>query len=148
MIFQWATPTKILDQSRKADTNDTIWLPPPQFYELSRLSHEPDIEQIIPFAKERGINSTTTLIFPIQYDTFDGVVNCYPGDDFYPKNPNYTSTEHDVEEHANKTCEEFRKLAKNLHRSEIKSLQDVQIFHNIKSPDNHLGLQKSHLSKL
>lgn len=148
MTFQWETPTKILDQSRKVDTVDTIWLPPPQFYELSRLSHEPDIEQIIPFAKERGINSTTTLIFPIQYYAFDGVINCYPGDDLYPKNPNYVITEHNVEEYASKTCEECRQLAQNLHRSEIKSLNDVQILQNIKSPDNHLSPQKSHSSKL
>lgn len=117
-------------------------------YELSRLNNEPDIEKIIPFAKERGINSPTTLIFPLHFHAKDGIVHCYPGDDFYPQQPNYIDTEHNLEQFAEKTCEECRKMASNLHRLELKSMQDIEIWLNVKLPDNHLSPQTSHKPKL
>lgn len=125
-----------------------IWLPPPQLYELSRLSNEPNIDKIVSFAKDRGMNAPTTLIFPIHYHTSDGIIHCYPGDDFYPKNPSYTTTEHDVELYGDKTCKECRDMATNLHRAELKSIQDVELWHTIKSPDRHLNPQVTCPSKL
>lgn len=116
-------------------------MPPPQLYESSRLNNEPDIDKIIPFAKERAMNAPTTLIFPMHYQTKDGIIHCYPGDDFYPKIPNYTTTEHNFFEYANKTCDECRKMAKNLHRIELKSLQNFAIWHNVKLPDKHISPQ-------
>lgn len=123
-------------------------MPPPQFYELSRLSNESDIDKTIAFAKERGMNAPSTLIFPMHYHTKDGIIHCYPGDDFYPKNPNYSTTEHDLQQYADKTCDECRQLASNLHRAEIKSLQSAKIWHNVKLPDNHLSPQTTHIPKL
>lgn len=76
------------------------------------------------------------------------MIHCYPGDDFYPKNPNYSTTEHDLELYADKTCEECREMAKNLHRAELKSIQNVKIWHTIESSDQHINPQKPHTSKL
>lgn len=115
-----------------------MWLPPPQLYELSRLCGETDIDKILSFAKQRCLNAPTTLFFPIQYHVADGLISCYPGDDFYPKNPNYATTEHDVEQYADKTCEECRKMSKNLHRLELKSPTDVQIWCTNQLADQHL----------
>lgn len=138
------TPAALLEMNKSKE----IWLPPPQLYELSRLSNELNIDEVVQFARQRDINSTTTLIFPIHFHTSDGLIACYPGDDFYPKNPNYFTTEHDLEKYANKTCDECRKMAINLNRAESKSLQDVQIWHTIESTDNHLSPQKLPSCKL
>lgn len=126
------------------------WLPPPQIYELSRLRNEPDIDKLLPFAQHRGMNSPTTLIFPIQYFTNDGVISCYPGDDLYPTEPNYLTTEHNPDQYIDKSCDECRRNASKLHRAEEKSLSDVQIWQNVKSSDNHLSAQtlKTHQPKL
>lgn len=96
------------------------------------------------------MNSPTTLIFPIQYQLNDGLVNCYPGDDCYPKEPSYSTTEHNFKEFKGKTCEEFRENVRNLHRAELKSLSDVQIWQSVELPDNHLSAQtqESHKPKL
>lgn len=107
-----------------------------------------DINEIIPFAKDRGMNSPTTLMFPLHYHVNDGIVHCYPGDDFYPKKPNFFSTEHDLNQYADKTCDECRQLASNLHRMELNSMPDPQIWHNVNLPDNHLNPQTTHKSKL
>lgn len=96
------------------------------------------------------MNSPTTLIFPVQYQTSDGIINCYPGDDLYPKNPNYSTTEHNLNEYEGKSCEECRQMASNLHRTEQKSLSDFQIWQTFELPDNHLSAQaqKNHKPKL
>lgn len=59
------TPKELLDHNKSGEN----WLPPPQLYESSRLNNEPDIDKIIPFAKDRGMNAPTTLIFPMHYHT-------------------------------------------------------------------------------
>lgn len=141
---QWQTPVELLNQSQGSE----VWLPPPQFYELSRLNNETDINRIIPFAKERGQNAPTTLMFPIPYFTTDGIVNCYPGDDFYPAQPDYKATAHNPAEHADKSCEQFRAMARNLHRAEMESAQPARILHNIQLADNHIGPQTHESAKL
>lgn len=78
----------------------------------------------------------------------DGIIHCYPGDSFYPNNPNYTATEHDLEQYAEKTCEECRKMSDNLHRIELKSLQNAEIWHNVELPDNHISPQTTPKPKL
>lgn len=126
------------------------WLLPPQIYELSRLKKESDIDKLLPFARERGIYSSTTLMFPILYQMSDGLVICYPGDELYPNKPNYTITEHNVNQFEDKTCDECRKKVSNLHRTELKSLSNVLIWQNVELPDNHLNAQtqESYKAKL
>lgn len=143
-LFQWETPKKLIENNKTGDN----WLPPPQFYELSRLRNEPDIDKVVSFAKHRALNSPTTLIFPLHFPVKDGIIHCYPGDDFYPKSPNYSVTEHNMAQYEDKTCEECRKMAMNLHRAEAKTIQNIEIWQNIKLPDNHLSPQTIPASKL
>lgn len=142
----WETPHQLIEHIKTGDS----WLPIPQIYELSRLRNEPDINKLLPFARHRGINSPTTLLFPIQYFVKDGVISCYPGDDLYPKEPSYSTTEHNVDQFKDKSCDECRQNASKLHRAEEKSLSDIQILQNIKLSDNHLCAQeqKTYQSKL
>lgn len=55
-----------------------IWLPPPQCYELFRLCHIDNIDDVVNFAKSRN-NKGVTLQFPINYQASDGMVFAYPG---------------------------------------------------------------------
>lgn len=147
--FQWETPHQLLEHVKTGES----WLPPPQIYELSRLRNEPNIDKLLPFARHRGVSSPTTLYFPIQYQANDGFINCYPGDDLYPKNPNYEITEHNVKQFKDKSCDECRRNASKLHRFEEKSLADFQIWQNVNLSDNHLSaqvaqVQDSHKPKL
>lgn len=84
-------------------------------------------------ARQRDQSKTTQWVFPIHYTVADGLIHCYPGDDFYPDKPDYEKTSHEVEKYSNKTCEECRSLAKNLHRAEVKSMSDIELHINVKS---------------
>lgn len=121
---------------------------PPQLYELTRLSIEPDIDKLLPFAKQRTMNASTTLFFPIHYQTTNGLISCFPGDDFYPKKPNFVTTAHNLEEYADKTCEDCREMVNNLHRLEIKSPTDVKIWCTIHPADGHIAIRSKLDSKL
>lgn len=59
--------------------DNTIWLPPPQCYELLRLCQINDIDEVVDFAKARN-NKGITLQFPIYYEANDGAVFAYPGE--------------------------------------------------------------------
>ena len=73
-FLKWATPKELLDMA----TNRTIELPPPQYYELTRLSNWPDITVIADFAKERN-KKGLTLFRPTMIKTKDGHVFTLPG---------------------------------------------------------------------
>lgn len=135
LTLQWHSPDELL----RLNKSGKIWLPAPQLYELARLNSESNIDKLVSFAKTRGQNSPTTLIFPIHFQTSDGLIHCYPGDDFYPKDPDYNKTTHNLEQYATKTCAECRAMATNLHRAELKSINDVEIWQNIGNFDNHLS---------
>lgn len=70
------------------------------------------------------------------------------GDDFYPKEPNYFETKHNEEEFSTKTCDEFRSITKNIHRSEHLSLHNVQVLQNLESFDEHIDATTKKESKL
>lgn len=73
--FQWHTPTELLEWYKTMN----IWLPPPQFYEITRLSKETDIDKLLEFSKRRNLTCDTTIIFPLYFNTADGIVQLYPG---------------------------------------------------------------------
>ncbi|XP_062551728.1 acyl-coenzyme A diphosphatase NUDT19-like [Armigeres subalbatus] len=142
--FMWDTPAGLLQAHRE----EKLWLAPPQCYELTRLSHLYDIDQIVHFAKERN-NKGSTLYCPVQYQCSDAVVFLLPGDDHYPKDYDYITT-HDFEKHKDLPAEELRKQAKNVHRAEHTGLHGQTYYHNIEPFNGHLSLdgKNRHLSKL
>lgn len=73
-FYQWSVPGELLDSFSKQE----ILLPPPQFYELSRLGTFDCIEQLANFAVQR--NSTgSELWMPVTVQTTDGEVMLLPG---------------------------------------------------------------------
>lgn len=121
----------------EANDREAVWLPPPQKYELSRLSHIDDIEKIAKFAKWRN-QFGTTLIYPVQYLAKDKIMHVLPGDDLYPAAPNYLDKHSDMGKYEEKTAEEMRHETKNLHRSELDSLYKNYLKTNITPLDQHL----------
>lgn len=65
-----------------------LWLPPPQFAELRRLSTVEKIEKLVEIAKSRN-GADMQLGMPLQYKLKDGFIHVLPGDDLYPEKPNY-----------------------------------------------------------
>uniref|UniRef100_A0A6B2EH88 Putative nucleoside diphosphate-linked moiety x motif 19 n=1 Tax=Phlebotomus kandelakii TaxID=1109342 RepID=A0A6B2EH88_9DIPT len=111
---RWETPESILNRSRTRE----YFLPPPQHYELSKISRKGDIEDLAAFMAARQ-KLGLTLIFPYQFCLADAVLDVYPGDSLYPREPNYTEIHHDIYEHKDRTAAEMRKLFPVHHRNEL-----------------------------
>ncbi|XP_013105027.2 acyl-coenzyme A diphosphatase NUDT19 isoform X1 [Stomoxys calcitrans] len=126
--FAWKTPAEYLQQHFKKE----IWLPPPQFYELSRLLNYSELEQFKKFAQKRSAEGLEAIL-PIERKCNDSRVNLLPGDDLYD-NPN-SSTDL-VSTH--KTAKEYRNGVKNVHRIEFYDSNDMVVQLNFKPPHGHL----------
>lgn len=116
---------------------ETIWLPPPQQYELGKLNQVQDFEEIAKFSHWRS-QFGTTLFFPVQYPTQDSLIHVLPGDDLYPKEPNYTEKSADFEEYKDKNSNELMANCKNLHRTVHQSMFQSELVMNIVPQNEHL----------
>jgi len=134
--FQWDSPDDIL----RLYDEKKLWLPPPQFTEIRRLSTIKSIDKLVEIAKGR-VGKTMELVMPMQYKTKDGLLHCLPGDDLYPEHPNYHESDHDIDQYADKTMEEMRAMAKNLCRSEQRDMFDVKFFTNVIPRDGHISFE-------
>nr|XP_017108858.2 nucleoside diphosphate-linked moiety X motif 19 [Drosophila bipectinata] len=106
----WRSPLDYL----KACLRKELWLPPPQFYELSRFLNFSSLEGLRTFAEERSAKGTD-LIHPVMFKCTDGTVHLLPGDALYPTDADVTSDKIET----GLSVEDFRLLAKGkLHRSE------------------------------
>jgi len=75
---RWMDPVESIMEQVKGD----IWLPPPQFYELSRMAHFVDYDHLREFAagrQQRGVERWLPIFLP----TRSGRMTVYPGDDLY-----------------------------------------------------------------
>lgn len=132
----------------QAHREEKLWLAPPQCYELTRLAHLYDIDEIVRFAKERN-HKGSELFCPIQFKCTDAAVFLLPGDDLYPKDYDFITT-HDFETHKDLSAEQLRQQAKNLHRTEHTGLHAQTYYQNVVPFNGHLSLNgdNKHLSKL
>lgn len=113
--------------------NKELWLPPPQFYELARLSRKSDVEDVIKFAKNRERHGTT-LFLPVQYKLKDAMLSAYPGDDLYVENPNECTELIELDEE----IEECNKNAKNTNRCCFASFHNNFVEMNIEPSNKHI----------
>lgn len=124
-----------------------IWLPPPQFAEIRRLSAIKSIDKLVEIAKGRnGVDMD--MLMPMQFKVKDGFLHVLPGDDLYPEKPNYVESDHDIDQFGDKTFAEMRASAKNLCRSEQRDMFDIKLVTNIKPADGHITLVSDPISKL
>ncbi|XP_038207639.1 nucleoside diphosphate-linked moiety X motif 19 isoform X1 [Zerene cesonia] len=127
---EWARPIDILDRNSKGE----VQLPPPQGYELNRISHFSDVDKLINFARNIT-NQGNELIFPIPIRTKDGWVYLLPGDHQYPTNVDYNGKIIKKD----KTTIELRDTTKTLHRFEAVGSKRYIVTHNFQ-PRNHINM--------
>uniref|UniRef100_A0A1I8M2J5 Nudix hydrolase domain-containing protein n=1 Tax=Musca domestica TaxID=7370 RepID=A0A1I8M2J5_MUSDO len=125
----WVSPTNALNLFK----NRNIWLPPLQFYEISRLTNILDWSELRDFVKKRSTYGSTLLVLAY-YRCNDILVGTLPNDDFYPKEPIDNRETVVLEE----TPSEFHTRAKFLHRIVYKDMHDMSIICNIPGLDGHL----------
>lgn len=108
--LKWSTPEEMLELCYKQE----IILPPPQFYELSRLITFGSIENLADFAVQK--NSTgSELWMPVRQQTLDGEVTLLPGDDMYPKEPIFSPTS---KQKVESSILDYQRQSHHLHRME------------------------------
>lgn len=142
--YFWDTPAGLLQAHRE----EKLWLAPPQCYELVRLSHMYDLDEVVQFAKGRN-HLGSTLYCPVQYKCSDAAVFVLPGDDLYPQNYDYITT-HEFEQHEQISAQQLRERARNLHRTEHTGLHAQTYYQTIVPQNGHLSLNgdNTRLSKL
>jgi len=98
----------------QASLRKELWLPPPQFYELSRCLNFSSLDNLRQFAAEREVKGIQ-LIHPVVHKCTNGLVHLLPGDDAYPADPDASNEKIEID----LSVEEFRsKTNAKLHRSE------------------------------
>lgn len=108
----------------------TVWLPPPQYYELHRFRNFTSIDEIAKLTKARN-GQDVPWILPINYLLKESIMLVYPGDDLYPANPNPYETTHDVSKYNDKTYEEMKDGVKKFARIEMSSMYASNFMCNI-----------------
>ncbi|CRL02674.1 CLUMA_CG015795, isoform A [Clunio marinus] len=131
--YQWETP----DEYLRLYKENQLWLPPPQFVEMRRLSTIKSIDKLVEIAKGRKDQEMETIL-PYQFKAKDGSIHVLPGDDLYPENPDFYECSYDINKYSDKTLEEMRSIAKNLLRAEQNDLHNVNLFSNITPKDGHI----------
>ncbi|XP_041059599.1 nucleoside diphosphate-linked moiety X motif 19-like [Carcharodon carcharias] len=91
-------------------------VPPPQWYELSRLCQIPCFQDLQQFSQDRALEGCEQW-FPIHLVASDGYAFLYPGDELYPEDPDYTG-EKEININSSKTLEQLRLEVTRLHRIE------------------------------
>lgn len=130
----WASPDELLATNGRRE----IWLPPPQIYELRRLSQVKEFEQLAKFAKWRN-QFGTTLFYPVQYPVKDKqLVDFLPGDDLYPTQPNYYEVHADMDAYLEKTADELLVGCQKLHRTNHATLHKGDLLMNVVPANEHL----------
>lgn len=78
-LYQWTTPSAVLQSFEDQE----VWLPPPQFYELSRLCRYPSFVELHRFASERATEGCERWMPVISVEGAQNVL-LLPGDERYP----------------------------------------------------------------
>uniref|UniRef100_A0A182M1G3 Nudix hydrolase domain-containing protein n=1 Tax=Anopheles culicifacies TaxID=139723 RepID=A0A182M1G3_9DIPT len=144
--YMWQSPKDLLS----AHSEGTLWLAPPQAYELHRLSHVHDIDELVRFAKARNRLGSTAFC-PVTYNAADGFIGVLPGDDLYPDNFDFITDNEEMSKHGDLTLQQLVDMARNLHRVEHRGLHSQRYLHNGPTVDHHLhvlGHNSGILSKL
>ncbi|KAM9366497.1 acyl-coenzyme A diphosphatase NUDT19 [Symphorus nematophorus] len=78
--FQWSTPSGVLQSYQARE----LWIPPPQFYELSRMCRFPLLNDLNKFSSQRATEGSEQWI-PVIIKN-ERYISVLPGDKLYPLN--------------------------------------------------------------
>ncbi|XP_062404471.1 nucleoside diphosphate-linked moiety X motif 19 [Sardina pilchardus] len=133
--FKWSTPIEVL-QSYEARE---MWIAPPQMYDLSRLCHFSDLDDLHRFAQQRSLEGCEQWL-PIRLTSADCYMSLLPGDELYPEQVDM-SGQSDVNMRTKKSLEELQMESSSFHRL---------VFHDPYTASMHVNItpKYKHLSPL
>ncbi|XP_075045304.1 acyl-coenzyme A diphosphatase NUDT19 [Mixophyes fleayi] len=108
--FKWWTPEEAIDEYRYQQT----WIPPPQFYNLSRLCNFTTIKELQRFSLQRALEGCERWL-PVMVHVEDGMLHTLPGDELYPDDPDVTGELQKMYS-TDRTCEDIAREGGRLHR--------------------------------
>lgn len=120
--FQWLSPKAIFEQHRKGQ----VWIPPPVHIEIHKLLQFKRLREVMRYLNLRR-SEGLKLNFPVQFNASDGAIVVLPGDDLYPKKPNYTEIVHNQDEYCDLSMEQMSKKFKNLHRFMMSDMLNIKL---------------------
>ncbi|GIX91448.1 nucleoside diphosphate-linked moiety X motif 19 [Caerostris extrusa] len=115
-IMRWCSPDEMMSEH----FTNSIFLAPPQVYELSRLMLLQSYHELRNFAKKREPEGCERWM-PIISTAIDGAVSYLPGDDLYPKEPDFEGIQKPID--FPYALDDLRAKSKLLHRMEIRGPQ-------------------------
>ncbi|XP_026574902.1 nucleoside diphosphate-linked moiety X motif 19-like [Pseudonaja textilis] len=130
---RWSTPLEAVELFNSGK----VWIAPPQLYELHRLCHFSSLHDLERFSSERALEGCERWM-SVTLTASDGHMQLLPGDDLYPKDPDFTGERKPVWT-TNKNIEELMKEARNHHRIVIRSRNNITIHMNIESKYKHIN---------
>ncbi|MBN3309847.1 acyl-coenzyme A diphosphatase NUDT19 [Amia ocellicauda] len=148
--YKWSTPSEILHSYQARE----IWIAPPQFYDLGRMCHLPQLRDLHSFSRSRALEGCEQWL-PVRLVSSDCYISLLPGDDKYPDNPDCLGL-NDMNMVTEKTLEELQQESSVFHRIVFQSLHEATIHVNIMPKYKHLlpfansswGSQADHKSHL
>ncbi|KAK7862993.1 hypothetical protein R5R35_014548 [Gryllus longicercus] len=119
--MKWCHPQELL----QGNIQDSVWLPPPQYYEMSRIVTYQNIDQLNNFAVERSKHGCERWM-PVQKKAKDGIICFLPGDEQYPQKIDCNIKDKMGELEG--TMKNLRSSSRNIHRMELYENQGTKIF--------------------
>ncbi|XP_034281644.1 acyl-coenzyme A diphosphatase NUDT19 [Pantherophis guttatus] len=129
---RWSTPLEAVELFNSGE----VCIAPPQLYELCRLCHFSSLRDLERFSSERALEGCERWMSVI-LKASDGYIQLLPGDDLYPKDPDFTGEKKPMLT-TNKNIEELMKEGRNLHRLVIQNF-NTTIHMNIESKYKHIN---------
>ncbi|KAJ8248980.1 hypothetical protein GJAV_G00229850 [Gymnothorax javanicus] len=130
--FKWSTPTGLL-QSYQAEK---LYLATPQIYELGRLCHFPQLQELLSFASKRAEEGCEQFV-AVRLMASDCLIFLLPGDDLYPKNV-FEIEERGAILSRDEGFEQLQQESSALHRMVFFSPHSAALYVNITPKYNHL----------
>ena len=131
--MKYTDPISIL----RDHTDKKLWLAPPQFWEISRISNLTNFDELKDFSVQREIKGCETWLPILKFCT-DGHYSIYPGDDLYPENPDFTG-EKNYEMTCDKSVNDKMFKNKNLNRMLQLDLQNYSLQVNVTDSFGHFA---------
>ncbi|XP_022257074.1 nucleoside diphosphate-linked moiety X motif 19-like isoform X2 [Limulus polyphemus] len=130
ITLKWCSPMEML----KEFYSNSLFLAPPQVYELSRLLGLDSYKSLRNFIVERREMGVEQWL-PVICTALDGAVSVLPGDDLYPKEPDYVGQSPGPD--LPHTLDQLKTQVEKLHRMEIRGPISTVVC-NIPSSCGHL----------
>ena len=130
--MQFADPIDIMQRH----LNGELWLAPPQFWEISRMINIHNFEDLKTFSIAREHRGCETWL-PVLQHYSGGYYSIYPGDDLYPKNPDFYGKEASETGCDDEARGDEEVASQNMNRMKQNGLHDYTIHVNVEDPFGH-----------